>query len=387
VKAHIAPRRIRPKAPLNRHEVVCLTPRAGARPGRGRNALRPASLRRLAWRRPPPGRRLSTLNLALQGGGAHGAFTWGVLDRLLDEEHLQFEGISGTSAGALNAVVLASGWLAGGRSGAQEALEALWRQVAEAARLSPLRHGHLTRVALDLTAQLLSPYQLNPLGLNPLHDLLLRLVDFERLRATATPRLLLAATSVRTGTVRLFGNAELRPEVVLASACLPQVHHAVTIDGEPYWDGGFTSNPPLVPLVERCRARDVVLVQINPFDHPALPMSSAGIRNRVGEIVFGQPLRTELEQLAEARRRTSRLRALWDSGQRRQRRHRLHVIDGSSQLSGLDPATKIVPEWSTLLELRTLGRAAAASWLAAPGGGPAAVRAPRAEDANMRRSA
>jgi NTE family protein len=349
----------------------------------GRSDLRPARSWRL-WQSPPP--RLSTLNLALQGGGAHGAFTWGVLDRLLDEEHLRIEGISGTSADAMNAVALASGWLAGGRTGAQEALEALWRQVAEAARLSPLHHGRLTRVALDLTAQLLSPYQLNPLGLNPLDDLLVRLIDFERLRAAATPRLLLAATRVRTGTVRLFGNAELRPEVVLASACLPQVHHAVTIDGEPYWDGGFTSNPPLLPLVERCRARDLLLVQINPFDQAALPLSSAGIRNRVGEIVFAQPLRVELERLALARRRSSRLRALWDPGQRRQRRHRLHVIDGSPQLAALDPATKIVPEWPTLLELRALGRAAAAAWLAAPPAGrPPAP--PADEDAATQRVA
>jgi NTE family protein len=328
------------------------------------------------------------LNLALQGGGAHGAFTWGVLDRLLDEQSLRLEGISGTSAGAMNAVVLASAWLSGGPAAAKEALARLWRQVAEAARLSPLRHGQLSRLALDLTAQLLSPYQLNPLGFNPLHDLLAGLVDFERLRRAATPRLLLAATSVRSGAVRLFTNPELDLEVVLASACLPQVHHAVTIEGEPYWDGGFTSNPPLLALVERCRARDVVLVQINPFEHPALPVSSGGIRNRIGEIVFGQPLRAELERLALVRHRTSRLRALWDQGERRRRRHRLHVIDGSTLLSALDPSTKLVPEWSTLTLLRDRGREAAAAWLAARGGTVAPpAEAPAADGSGLLRSA
>ena len=209
-------------------------------------------------------RRPERLNLALQGGGAHGAFTWGVLARLL-EAGIRIEGISGASAGALNAVVLAAGWLRGGAAGAAQALDELWREIGRLAQLSPLRAGGLTQMAADFAAQYLSPYQLNPLGANPLRAVLERLVDFERLRAADTPRLFIAATNVATGRARIFRNPELSVDAVLASTCLPQLHPAITIDGEPYWDGGFSANPPLIALVEGSRARDLVLVQINPM--------------------------------------------------------------------------------------------------------------------------
>jgi NTE family protein len=315
-------------------------------------------------------RRLPTLNLALQGGGAHGAFTWGVLDRLLEEERFAVEGISGTSAGALNAVVLASGWLAGARAGARQALETLWREVAALARFSPLRAGGLTQMAADVTAQLLSPYQLNPLDLNPLRRILEQLVDLERLRAERTLKLFVAATNLRTGRARIFRNGELSTEVVLASACLPQMHQAVTIAGEAYWDGGFVSNPPLAVLVEHCRARDLLLVQINPETVSELPRSAREIRNRMAEIVFGRPLAVELETLAERRRRArSPLRWLSPTC-RRLARHRRHVIDGGPVLAALDPASKVDPDWPRLAQLRDLGRSAAEAWLyegAAPG--------------------
>jgi len=328
-----------------------------------------AALRRLA-RSADRGRgRRHTVNLALQGGGAHGAFTWGVLDRLLEQGSFRFAGISGTSAGAMNAVVLASGWLDGGADGARDALAELWRQVAELARLSPLRQGRLPHLALDLTSQLLSPYQLNPLGINPLRGVLERLVDFERLRRERSLRLFIAATSFRTGAPRIFESDELSPAVVLASACLPQVHQAIEIDGEAYWDGGYSSNPPLIPMIERAAARDVLLVRINPVTRDALPTGPADIRNRIGEIVFGRPLEAECEQLAlRARRARSPLR-LFSTRERRLARHRLHLIDGAEALTRLDPMTKLVPEWSTLVSLRDLGRAAAGDWLAgrAPG--------------------
>jgi NTE family protein len=308
-------------------------------------------------------RRLPTLNLALQGGGAHGAFTWGVLDRLLEEERFAVEGISGTSAGALNAVVLASGWLAGARAGARQALETLWREVAALARFSPLRAGGLTQMAADVTAQLLSPYQLNPLDLNPLRRILEQLVDLERLRAERTLKLFVAATNLRTGRARIFRNGELSTEVVLASACLPQMHQAVTIAGEAYWDGGFVSNPPLAVLVEHCRARDLLLVQINPETVSELPRSAREIRNRMAEIVFGRPLAVELETLAERRRRArSPLRWLSPTC-RRLARHRRHVIDGGPVLAALDPASKVDPDWPRLAQLRDLGRSAAEAWL------------------------
>jgi NTE family protein len=322
-------------------------------------AAKPANGARAA-RLPARGARL---NLALQGGGAHGAFTWGVLDRLLEEDGFAFEGVSGTSAGALNAVTLASGWLAGGAPAARQALDALWREIAALARFSPLRAGGMTQMAADFTAQLLSPYQLNPLDLNPLRKILERLVDFERLRSARAVALFIAATDLRSAEARIFRNPELTADTVLASACLPQLHQAVAIDGAAFWDGGFASNPPLIPLIEGCRARDLLLVQINPTQSEALPRSARDIRNRVSEIVFGRPLLVELELLAVRSRRARSPLGWFSRSGRRLARHRLHRIDGGAALARLDPMTKIDPDWPVLVQLRDLGRAAAQSWL------------------------
>ena len=307
-------------------------------------------------------RRADRLNLALQGGGAHGAFTWGVLVRLLEDDRIRIEGISGASAGALNAIVLASGWLRGGGAGAARALDELWREIGRLAQLSPLRAGGLSQMAADLAAQFLSPYQLNPLGVNPLRPVLERLVDFERLRAMAPPRLFIAATNAVTGRARIFRNAELSVDAALASACLPQLHPAITIDGEPYWDGGFSANPPLIALIEGCRARDVVLVQINSLGAERLPRTPREIRNRIAEIAFGRPLAEELDRL---RRGAGSVRPLaWISTRRRRlARHRVHIIDGSAELARLDPRTKVDPTGPLLLELRTRGWLAADAWL------------------------
>ena len=313
-------------------------------------------------------RRRDRLSLALQGGGAHGAFTWGVLVRLLEED-LRIDGVSGTSAGALNAVVLASGWLNGGAAGAARALDQLWREIGRLAQMNPLRAGGLAQIAADFATQFLSPHQLNPWGLNPLRSVLKGLVDFEGLRAAAAPRLFVAATNVLSGRARIFTNADLSSDVILASTCLPQLHPAVEIDGEPYWDGGFSANPPLLPLIEGCRARDVVLVQINPLAAERAPRTPREIRDRVAEIAFGRPLADELERLRDAS-----AGAIWPFvwiSQRRRRlaRHRLHAIDGSAELGKLDPRTKVEPSWTLLLELRARGRAAADAWLRQQGRG------------------
>jgi NTE family protein len=307
-------------------------------------------------------RRRARWGLALQGGGAHGAFTWGVLARLL-EDAPRIEGISGASAGALNAVVLASGWLSGGATGARRALDQLWHEIGRLAQMSPLRASGFARMAADLATQFLSPHQLNPWGLNPLRSVLERLVDFERLRATAAPRLFVAATSVVSGRPRIFTNAELSSDAILASTCLPQLHRAVEVDGQPYWDGGFSTNPPIVDLIEGCRARDVVLVQINPLATERAPRTPREIRDRVVEIAFGRPLADELERLREASaHRTSPL-AWIDARRRRLVRHRLHLIDGSAELGKLDPRTKLDPTWPLLLDLRERGWLAADRWL------------------------
>jgi NTE family protein len=306
-------------------------------------------------------RRPVTINLALQGGGAHGAFTWGVLDRLLEDGRFAPEGISGTSAGALNAVVLASGWLEGGPEGARAALGRLWRRIADLARLRPLHAVGLSQMAADFAASLLSPYYLNPFDLNPLRSILEELVDFERLRTERALQLFIAATNLRTGRGRVFRNGDLSSKAVLASACLPQLHQAVEIDGEAYWDGAFASNPPLLPLIRSCRARDLVLVQINPIETDRVPRTASEIRNRVGEIVFGRPLLEELARLDQAARRGP---LAWLSpGGRRLARHRLRRIDGSALLAGLDPSTKVDPSWPMLEKLARLGRDAADDWL------------------------
>lgn len=324
-------------------------PAGAARPGRG-------------WGVRVPRRRPDRLNLALQGGGAHGAFTWGVLVRLLEAE-IRLEGISGASAGALNAVALASGWLCEGAAGATRALDELWREIARLGQMTRFRAGGLTQLAADFAAHFLSPYQLNPLGVNPLRPVLERLVDFERLRAAELPRLFIAATDVATGRARIFRNPELTLDAVLASACLPQLHHAIEIDGAAYWDGGFSANPPLVELVEDCAARDVLLVQINSLRAERIPRTPREIRDRIAEIAFGRPLADELDRLRQ--RAGSALAPLsWLAGRRRRlARHRLHTIDGSAELARLDSGTKVDPTWPLLLDLRERGWNAAQAWL------------------------
>jgi NTE family protein len=308
-------------------------------------------------------RRTAAINLALQGGGAHGAFTWGVLDRLLEDGRFAPEGISGTSAGALNAVVLASGWLEGGPDGARASLGRLWRRIADLARLRPPHARGLSQMAADLATSLLSPYYLNPFDLNPLRSIVEELVDFERLRAERAVQLFIAATNLRTGRGRVFRNSDLSSKAVLASACLPQLHQAVEIDGEAYWDGAFASNPPLLPLIRDCRARDLVLVQINPLESDRVPRTASEIRNRVGEIVFGRPLLEELARLDEAARRARPPLAWFSPAGRRLARHRLHRIDGSALLAGLEPSTKVDPSLPLLEKLLLLGRKAADDWL------------------------
>ena len=224
------------------------------------------------------------VDFALQGGGAHGAFTWGVLDRLLEEPWLRIDGISGTSAGAMNAAVLVHGYADNGVDGARAALENFWRRVARAALLSPLRRTPLdvllgrwtldhspVFVAMDLMARLFSPYDLSPGGANPLRDILAEIVDFNRL-AQASIKLFVTATNVRTGRGRVFRNDEITPDVLLASACLPTLFQAIEIDGESYWDGGYSGNPTITPLVRECRSQDTILVQINPVERPGSPL-------------------------------------------------------------------------------------------------------------------
>jgi len=250
------------------------------------------------------------IDLALQGGGAHGAFTWGALDRLLEEPWLQIDGISGTSAGAMNAAVLVDGHAKGGPEAARSALESFWRNVSRAALLSPLRRGFLdilldrwsldhspVFVAMDMMARVFSPYDLNPGGFNPLQQILKDCIDFKRL-ASAPIKLFVTATNVRTGQGRVFRNRKITPDVLLASACLPSLFQAVEIEGESYWDGGYSGNPTITPLVRECKSHDTILVQINPVERPRVPKSAREIVNRLNEVSFNAVLLKELRMIA-----------------------------------------------------------------------------------------
>src|SRR3984957_6656592 len=250
------------------------------------------------------------VDLVLQGGGSHGAFTWGVLDRLIEEPWLRIDAISGTSAGAMNAALVADGWTQGGSEGGRAALEAYWRRVSHAAAFSPMQRSPLDRlmgrwtldtspayVAMDLMARGLSPYDLNPLGFNPLRAILDESIYFGRL-ARAPIRLFITATNVRTGRGRIFRNAEITADVLLASACLPTMFQAIEIDGEHYWDGGYSGNPTLTPLVRESDAHDTILVQINPRERPDTPRTASEILDRLNEISFNSPLMKELRMIA-----------------------------------------------------------------------------------------
>jgi NTE family protein len=303
------------------------------------------------------------IDLALQGGGSHGAFTWGVLDRLLEEPWLKIEGISGTSAGAMNAAVLACNWTRGGAADAKAALEGYWRRVSDAAAFSPLQRSPLDRlmgrwtldtspayVAFDLMTRMLSPYDLNPLGLNPLRAILVESIDFDRLRQ-APMKLFVTATSVRTGRGRIFRNAEITPDVLLASACLPTMFQAIEIDGELYWDGGYAGNPTITPLVRETDARDTILVQINPRERAEPPRSAADILNRLNEISFNSPLMKEVRMIAL-------LRQVADPGSGEGARWagmRTHTI-GSARLAEFGASSKLNAEWEFVSLLRDEGR-------------------------------
>jgi NTE family protein len=315
------------------------------------------------------------IDLALQGGGSHGAFTWGVLDRLLEEPWLHIAAISGTSAGAMNAAVLADGFTDGGAEGARSALDTYWQKVSRAAAFSPLQRSPLDRllgrwtfdtspvyVAMDLMSRLLSPYDLNPFDLNPLRGILAESIDFERLSRSPI-KIFVTATNVHTGRGRIFRNAEITADVLLASACLPTMFRAVEIDGEPYWDGGYAGNPTITPLVRESDAHDTILVQINPRERPETPRSAADILNRINEISFNSPLMKELRMIAL-------LRQVADPGTgegARWAQMRTHRI-ATDMLAQFGASSKLNAEREFVTLLRTEGRRAASQFLHASAG-------------------
>lgn len=311
------------------------------------------------------------IDLALQGGGSHGAFTWGVLDRILEEPSVRLDGISGTSAGAMNAAALVSGYAAAGAEGARESLDKFWRGVSDAAKYSPFKRSWMDMMtgswtldnspaymAAELATRLWSPYDLNPRGMNPLRGILSELIDFDRLAASPI-KLFVTATNVRTGRGRVFRNAELTPDVLLASACLPTMFHAVEIEGDPYWDGGYAGNPTMTPLIRECQASDTILVQINPVERPGVPRSASEINNRLNELSFNSPLLKELRMIAllhqAADPRGGGEGAAWA-------RMRIHRIATDAMLD-LGASSKMISEWPFLCKLRDEGRRSAQAFI------------------------
>lgn len=316
------------------------------------------------------GREPLIIDLALQGGGSHGALAWGVLDRVLQEHWLTINCISGTSAGAMNAAVLASGFAKGGHEGAREALTSFWSKVSEAARFSPFQRSPLDIllgrwtldnsplfVTMDLMSRLVSPYSLNPGGSNPLSEILAEVIDFDAI-AKGPIRLFITATNVRTGRGRVFRNAEITPDVLLASACLPTMFQAIEIDGESYWDGGYSGNPTMTPLIQESDALDTILVQINPVERPETPRTARDILNRLNEISFNAVLLKELRMMALLQQQAD------PKGEcKRWADMRIHRITSQTMVD-LGYSSKLNAEWDFLTMLKEEGRRSAESFYA-----------------------
>ena len=316
------------------------------------------------------------LTLALQGGGSHGAFTWGVLERLLEDERIEIEGISGASAGAMNAVALAHGWTIGGREGARQALQDFWESVAVKKPFSVYAEDEYTaddivahaqpspgvNALLSLT-RFFSPYQWNPFDINPLRDMLAAQIDFERLRAECPLKLFIAATHVNSGTLKLFRTRQLTLEMLLASACLPSLHHAVEINGQAYWDGGFTANPPIFPLLHQCDAHDIMVVLLHTATHAGVPLTVNEIHSRLTEIGFNAALSTELQAVALAQREARRSLVAFGKLERRLRQLHIHSIASHELMGQLSVLSRLNTHAPFLQALRSEGRQQTSRWL------------------------
>jgi len=317
------------------------------------------------------------LNLALQGGGAHGGFTWGVLDRLLEEDGLSIEGVSGTSAGAMNGAVMMSGFCKGGKAGARAALDQFWEAVS---RYSPIGLVHRSPfdkamgnwntdqspgvAAFETLFSLVSPYQMNPTNFHPLRPILEELVDFEALQKAPNLKLFVSATNVRTGRNHIFDHKTLTSDALVASACLPTMFQAVQIDGDPFWDGGYTGNPSLYPLVYNCASRDIAVVQINPIERPGLPMTAGEIMNRLNEVTFNFSLMAEMRAIAFVQRLIERDELKGHEINRLKRVH-VHMIGDEEAMLALGMSSKYNIDYEFLIYLKELGRKCAEKWLSA----------------------
>ena len=312
------------------------------------------------------------INLALQGGGSHGAYTWGVLERLLEEKELEIEAISGTSAGAMNAAVLVSGYANGGREGATKLLEKFWRRLSEVGAFSPMHKSPIERMItgwnmdssptyhwFDLLSRVFSPYELNPLNVNPLKHILDDVIDVDAFDNRSGIKIFVSATHVQSGHARMFSGSEITTDALLASACIPFLFQAVEIGGESYWDGGYMGNPAIWPLIYSSNCEDIVLVQINPIhnDHP--PRSATEIVNRLNEITFNSSLIAEMRAIEFV----SRLIREGKLEKGRYKDMRMHLIYDQEEMRHLNASSKVNADWDFFMHLREIGRVGAESWL------------------------
>ena len=314
------------------------------------------------------------INLGLQGGGAHGAFTWGVLDRLLEDGRLEIEGVVGTSAGAMNAAALTAGLHQGGTDKARESLAAFWHRTSEAARLSPIQPSPLDKwlsignldfspswFAYDMLSRMASPYQLNPLNYNPLRQVLNDVVDFDAVRTPNGVKLFLCATNVRTGKIKVFQDQELGVDAVLASACLPFLYQAVEIDGEHYWDGGYMGNPPIFPLIYHTDCPDILIIQINPIKINAVPTTAQEIFDRINTLSFNSSLMREMRAIDFVTKLIEQNKLDDDH----YKRLNIHTIDAEDDMARLSASSKLNADAGFLDHLFQLGRQRSEEWLEA----------------------
>ncbi|MEM1129449.1 MAG: patatin-like phospholipase family protein [Pseudomonadota bacterium] len=318
-------------------------------------------------------RHVKTINLALQGGGAHGAFTWGVLDRMFEEDPLWISAISGTSAGAMNAVVATQGMHFDGAEGARQALHDFWWAVSKAGRGSPIQRTPMDRMTgnwsldhapgfiwMDMMSRLMSPYDTNPFDYNPLREVVENFVDLDKVTAESDMAVFLSATNVETGRVRVFQRHEITIDVIMASACLPFMFKAVEIDGVPYWDGGYMGNPVLFPFIEHSPSSDILVVQINPMVRRGTPRTAREILNRVNEITFNASLVRDLRAIDYTDRLIEEGKLTEDEA----RKLYIHMLEGGDEMLKLSASSKLNAEWEFLEHLRDVGRDAADRWLA-----------------------
>lgn len=313
-----------------------------------------------------------SINLALQGGGSHGAFTWGVLDYLMEDGRINVDGISGTSAGAMNAVVFTQGYMDGGQDGARQSLEEFWRKISNMAMFSPLKRSPLSVLTgnwdmsgspaylmMDLLSRVASPYETNPFKYNPLRELIESSIDFEKIRACKDIELFIAATNVQSGKIKVFEGAELTADMILASACLPTIYQAVEVNGIPYWDGGFSGNPPLFPLFQTTESQDIVIVQVNPIERNKTPKTAQEIQNRINEISFNSSLLRELRSIEFVHRLLKESKLDTDH----YANILVHRIEATEKINPLSASSKMNSEWTFLTHLRDIGRESAKNFL------------------------